>query len=271
MTEKEIRNYIIIGSIVFLLSMVSLYVVYAEALCLKTCKEALKKAEEKKPQPASKAVKFISIIRTDACQRASNCTSNKYLVENYDMSDQNLSGKFIMENGDLKRQKPRIKQGFSFYGTQITKVTNSTIIVVDPDQETMMRSKKIYIEPSLADFVLKEDKKKREISTTHDMRIVRHQVWINPECTQATIGWQNNGTYNLPKVLNFMINDCATDLGITNSTEKIITKKTQMAFCGNDCQYKKFLKDAKLKSKNLLLDKKIKIKSSNMTVGGYLG
>lgn len=253
---------------IFLLSMLSLYVTYAEALCLKTCKAELTKRAAERNAPAADVNNFISIVRTQTCMRDTNCATNRYLVENFDTSDQNISGKFIEKNNDLARQKPKMKQSYTFYGTAIAKTTNSTIILVDPDGETMVRSKIISIEPSLKDFTLEKEMKKTELSFNQDIRIVRHQAWVNEECTRAVIGWKNNGTFNLPIVLKYMISGCQGDLPIVNSTEKIITKKEPRNFCGQECQHKKYMEKAKKDSKALLLKGNLKIKSSNMTVGG---
>jgi hypothetical protein len=57
----------------------------------------------------------------------------------------------------------------------------------------------------------------------------------------------------LDKVITHLASGCKTDLG---NIEKIITKKTELNFCGKECQHQKWLAEAKIKSKKLLLPMK---------------
>lgn len=264
--QKQIRNYIIIGSVIFLLSAISLYIVYAEgALCLKTCQqEIIKKSQQAQKQSFSTSgLNLISIIKSKSCER-SNCVSTEYLVKNYDTSDFKISGGFTKINGKYEREDPPYKESTKLYNTNLVKPHNGTIVFVDPDMYTLARSKQIIIETTLKDYLIKAEKK-TEIDHDKDKRNVYHYVWFDG-CNIARIGWVENGTYNLPKVLQYMKNGCSGTLDIKNMTETIITKKAPRDYCGQECQFKKWMIEAKKSSKNNLLGDHLTIKESKMII-----
>ena len=147
---------------------------------------------------------------------------------------------------------------------------NGTVVFIDPDLYTWIRTKQITIEPSLKDYKFTADKVKKEIDFNTDMRIMRHQVHIIG-CNSATIGWSNNGTANLRLVLNYFKNNCTEELKIPEMVETILTKKSPRDFCGKVCNHEKWKLQAKKESKNtFLLNPNIKLKGSNMTIGDRL-
>ena len=264
--QKQIRNYIITGSVIFLLSAIAIGVIYAEgALCGKTCRAELAAEAAKKNQKSftTSNLNLISIIKSKACERT-NCVSTEYLVKNYDTSDFSISGGFTQINGKYEREDPPYQQSTKLYDTNLAKPHNGTIVFVDPDMYTLARSKQIIIETTLKDFLIKGDKK-TELDHHKDQRKVYHYVWFD-SCAIARVGWAENGTFNLPKVIQYMKDGCTGILDIKNMTETIITKKAPRDYCGQECQHQKFMKEAKQKAKSNQLGDHIKIKESKMII-----
>jgi hypothetical protein len=182
----------------------------------------------------------ISIIRSDSCIKL-NCIKVSELLK-YDNSTQTISGKFILVGDDYIRQKG-MKNSMDFY-----KNIDKTIVFVEPDMHTLSRTKKIVIEPHLQEYALQHQKNKKQLDSLTDVRYTASGMYANKGCTVLTIGIKQ---VNITTALEYIGSDCKK--GQTPFLNEFITNKTKLNHCGNDCQYKKFLKDAKSKSKSFLL------------------
>lgn len=187
---------------------------------------------------------LISIIRSNSCIIL-KCISVKELLK-YDNSTQYISGKFVFNEkiNDYIRLKG-MKNSIDYY-----KNSKDSIVFVQPDLQTLMRTKKITIEPHLQEYVLIEQKNKKEIDHLTDVRYTSNGIYANSGCTEITIGIKQ---VSVDYALEYIANDCV--LGKNPIVNKIVTNKTQIAYCGNNCQYIKFMKEAKVQSKKLQIGK----------------
>lgn len=186
----------------------------------------------------------ISLIRSDSCI-ATNCITLKELIK-YDNSTQYISGKFVFDEktGDYVRKKG-MNHSYDYYKTQ-----DATVIFVLPDEHTLMRTKKVIIQPSLSEFALESQKNKRQVDSLTDIRYTSSGMYANNSCTEITIGIRQ---VSITDALQYLVNDCPN--GQTPILNKIVTNKTKVVHCGNDCQYKKFLKEAKIVAKEYQINK----------------
>jgi hypothetical protein len=182
----------------------------------------------------------ISIIRSESCIKI-NCIKVSELLK-YDNSTQTISGKFVLVGDDYIRQKG-MRNSVDFY-----KNVNKTIVFVEPDMYTLLRTKMIVIEPHLPEYVLQYQKNKKQLDSLTDVRYTASGLYANYGCTVLTLGIKQ---VNVTTALEYIGSDCKK--GQTPFLNEYITNKTQLNYCGNDCQYKKFMKDALEKSKKNLL------------------
>ena len=117
LNQKIIKNYLLMGTILFLFSLTILAYHHskAEALpCINSCNVEITKKLSTTTDTTIDVSLYVSITRSSAC-KISNCISNSYLVKNYDTSDQSISGKFVLKNGDLVRKKAFFGKSLDIY------------------------------------------------------------------------------------------------------------------------------------------------------------
>jgi hypothetical protein len=112
---------------------------------------------------------FISIIRSDTC-KITKCVKVADLIK-YDNSTQKISGKFVLQGDDYVRVRG-MKNAHEYYKIYSGKV----FVFVEPDQTTLVRSKVITIENRFDVYALEQDKKKTEIDSLTDVRVLRQGV-----------------------------------------------------------------------------------------------
>lgn len=121
-------------------------------------------------------------------------------------------------------------------------------VFVEPDQSTLVRSNQIVLTPSLKEFVPLEASKKVDHNSQYTNRTTYSGVYVDPKCAKAVVGVKQN--IDIQRVIDHMAGGCKSDLGNKNV---IIEKKTQLNYCGHECQHQKWLKQALIDSKKNLL------------------
>lgn len=195
---------------------------------------------------------FISIIRSDTCEK-SNCIKVAELIQ-HDTSEQRISGKFIKSGDDYTRAKG-MPNGINWY---FSMKPGQPVIFVEPDQSALVRSKTITLVPNLKEYTPPIPLIKDYSSWNTTKRTTYTGVYVDDKCNAAQVGVKQN--INLTKVINHLLSDCKTDLGNKNI---IIEKKTDLKFCGQECQHQKFMKEAKQKAKTFLINPALELKRQN--------
>ena len=189
---------------------------------------------------------FISITRDTTCQKT-NCVDLKPYIQ-YDNSDKKISGHIYYNNKTHEYfRKGQLQNAHNYYNI----FQNKTFVFVEPDQSTLVRSKQIILTASLADYIPPGVATKTEKSFQQTTRTTYTGVYVNGKCDKAVVGIEQN--IDIKKVIEHLAGGCNTDLGNKN----IITEnKTNIKYCGVECQHQKWLKDAKILSRNNLLGNK---------------
>lgn len=191
--------------------------------------------------------KFISIIRSNTCEMT-NCIKVTDLIK-YDNSTQKISGKLILSpSGDYIRQKG-MPNHLNWYNAN---KPGKTIIFVEPDQQTIVRSKQIIIKSSLVEYAPPTNLTKSYVAWDKTKYITYKGAYIDPKCDVATVGIKEYPDLNI--IIQHLGSDCKTD--IKNKIEHI-TPKTKLNYCGKECQWQKYKVFALSKSKQLLINKNL--------------
>jgi hypothetical protein len=184
----------------------------------------------------------ISLVRSNSCIKV-NCISLAELIK-YDNSTQKYSGKIVFDNktGDYIRQKG-MNHSFDFYKTE-----KGLVIFVLPDKHTLTYTKKIIIEPTLPEFALASQKNKKQLDSLTDFRQTSWGMFADKGCHNLTIGIKQ---VNITQAIKYLADNCPD--GENPLLNNFTTTKKNINHCGNDCQYKLFIKEAKKQSKSFLL------------------
>ena len=195
---------------------------------------------------------LVSVVLSDACKKSDTCIDLKDLAS-LDTTDQRISGKLYEKSGEYARSKPAYKNHWEFY-----RYTNASYVVcVGCDLGFVTHSKTVTIEsnPSFK-YVLKKDH-----VIVNNTRYEYNGRYVD-SCSSATVSSDID-----------LIQDTVQYLGMNckvpskyDEKQTITKPKTQHTDCSYACMNAKFFKDAKAKSKALLLDPAIKIKTSNTKV-----
>lgn len=192
----------------------------------------------------------ISVVLSDACKKSDTCIDLKDLAS-LDTTDQKISGKLYQNaKGEFVRSKPAYKNHWEFY-----RYTNSSYVVcVGCDLGYVIHSKTITVESnSNFKYVLKADH-----VIINNTRYEYNGRFID-SCSSATV---SSDIDLIRDTIQYLGNNCKVPSKYNEKTT--ITKpKTQHTDCSYACLNAKFFKDAKAKSKALLLDPAIKIKTAN--------
>lgn len=185
---------------------------------------------------------FISLVRSDTCA-ITNCILIKDLLK-YDNSTQAISGAFVFKSasGDYIRESG-MQNAHNYYGIYSSKL----FVFVEPDQTTLARSKIITLEKTLPPYITQANQKKTEIDFHTDTRTIQYGMWFDAKCNRGIVGADNG---NIAQAISYMENNCQGEI---QNSEEIHTPKTSRDVCLTQCQYEKWLKDAKEKSKETFL------------------
>lgn len=185
---------------------------------------------------------FISLVRSDTCA-ITDCILIKDLIK-YDNSTQSISGAFVYKSalGDYTREKG-MQNAHNYY--QI--YSDRLFVFVEPDQSTLTRSKVITLERTLPTYITQANQVKYEIDFHTDKRVIQYGMWFDSKCNSGIVGIDNG---NIADAITHMASNCT---GTIENTEEIITPKTSRDVCLTQCQYEKWFKAAKEKSKTTFL------------------
>ena len=183
---------------------------------------------------------FISLVRSSTCE-LTDCILIKDLIK-YDNSTRSISGEFIFNDGDYVRIGG-MKNAHNYYQIYSDKL----FVFVEPDQTTLARSKIITLEKTLPSYVTQENQKKYEVDFHTDKRVIQYGMWFDARCNKGIIGVDNG---NIADAISYMAGGCTGEI---KNTEEIITPKTSRDGCSTQCQYEKWFKLAKEKSKAAFL------------------
>lgn len=142
---------------------------------------------------------FISIVPSRTCE-TTKCILVKDLMK-YDTSDQKISGKFVFDEkkGDYDRQKG-MKNSINFYT-----VLNKLVVFVDPDNDTISRSRLVIIHPTLTEFALDSQKNKKQIDSATDIRYLSVGMFATPHCDAVSIGIKQ---VNVTTAIQYLLDGC---------------------------------------------------------------
>lgn len=189
---------------------------------------------------------FITITQSKTCVMV-HCADSRTLAK-YDNSTQEISGKLVYstKTNDYKRQT-KYTNAINWYSANLP---DKTIVFYQPDEQTLVRAKHITITPKLNEFPgMFNFTKSETLPTITDIRTTYQGVYVDDRCTEALVDMKYYPDLN--PIIAHLAGGCKTDLGnkITH-----ITEKTQLNFCGQQCQYEKFMADAKAAAKQYLIN-----------------
>lgn len=184
--------------------------------------------------------KFISLVRSETCV-LTDCIPVGDMIR-HDNSTQSISGRFVYDSSGVIREKG-MQNSHNYYSIYSGKL----FVFAEPDQSTISRSKIITIIPTLPPYVTQENQVKYEIDFHTDKRIIQYGMWFDEKCHTGMIGADNG---DLAEAIRYMAAGCT---GTISNTEEITTKKTSRDVCLTQCQYEKWLRDAKERSKSTIL------------------
>lgn len=184
---------------------------------------------------------YISIVRSVVCEK-SNCVKVSDIMH-YDNSNQKISGKFVVKNNDYVRSSG-MKNSLNYYNI----FSNKVFVFVTPDAYTIDRSQVIILVASLSEYAKGNTSLKTEKNYLYDVTTTYSGVFVDNSCHTAIVGIKQG--VDLQKVIDYLASGCKIDFSY--SKENITLKDTSF-YCGIDCQHKKFMVEAKIKSKKLLL------------------
>lgn len=126
-----------------------------------------------------KQSEFIGIYRSASCLVPPVCIDNKFLVTSFDNSNWKYSGKFVMVDGDYKREDPKYKSHWEIYKYSKKNVT----VAVDPDAQWSQMKKMaiIIIEPTGFVFNLP-----KELANRDDL-VYNSNAYISRDCMLARV------------------------------------------------------------------------------------
>jgi hypothetical protein len=219
---------------------------------------------------------LISIILSDTCLASNDCPTYKQLADVYDNSNRDISGNFIQVDsgkttsvykfvectGNCSTEGTTVKVGEEpllvwkrdspVYSTNTVGWYELSIIpvvtFVDPDDATRKKSKVIIIEPSLpAGFDKFNAMNNNTLTFGSDRKI--------DGCSSAIIGWNPHGEDLVADTWNFFYNNCAEESTIDTTITNYFTP-TNFNECFTQCEYMKWIANAKESAKNYLLGEK---------------
>lgn len=125
-----------------------------------------------------KQSEFIGIYRSASCLVPPVCIDNKFLVTSFDNSNWKYSGKFVMVDGDYKREDPKYKSHWEIYKYSKKNVT----VAVDPDAQWSQMKKMaiIIIEPTGFVFNLPKELANRDL-------VYNSNAYISRDCMLARV------------------------------------------------------------------------------------
>jgi len=221
---------------------------------------------------------FISIILSDACLMGDTCPSYLELSKIYDNSNRFISGDFELRDTDVtkpiyglvkcdgncsskytlqkigeeevkiwRRHEPRLG-----YDTMEWYAYSNIPVIsfVDPDDNTRSQSRQIIIEPSLPEGFDRTFSKSLAQNYTISFGKDRHIEG----CTSATIGWKPFGDKLLKDTWDYFYKNCSTELKF-NATSYKYFKPSYFNDCSTQCEYLKWVEDAKERARNYLIGK----------------
>jgi len=108
--------------------------------------DTLESLEKIKPRAPND---WISITLSKTCQQlinanmSTNCPTYSQVRDAYDNTLPNISGAFVETEFDVKRESPKLTDGWKYYSTMMK---GEKIIAVDPDADFMQRSTVVEIQ-----------------------------------------------------------------------------------------------------------------------------
>lgn len=184
----------------------------------------------------------ITLVKSNSTD--DDCPSYKDLIK-YDNTNQFISGKFVTTNGFFHRANMASSSNNNFHHYQMYG-SNKTLIMIDPDQPSMVYGQTITIVPHGLVWVSTVDPIKNNIRTQY------HDRSVSSDCKTAKVTNKNflfgNRTISL---LNDTIAYLESGCKITsfNNTQTIVMKETPADYkhCVI-CAYKDWLKKVKTES-----------------------
>lgn len=153
-------------------------------------------------------------------------------ILSYDRSDKRISGDFVKSGNDIVRKCAKIQNNISYYSQQ-----NKLIILVDPCFTQKTYIPMITIVSRLDHYTMydqhtiTENKTAPDLVAIHDVKSFSHTRYVNPKCTEATIGYSENWRNVLNDTINYMTHQCdpAHTKIKTITTEYTVKTKHQIA------------------------------------------
>lgn len=182
----------------------------------------------------------VSIIYSDSCltqikhNMTSSCGPGYGYLSKYDTTNPKVSGKFILKDGMIQRDKPMIKNHILFYKGNVT--------IIDPDIYTKERTDLIIIEGKTLAWKSNDDR--RVIENT----IISYHGRYMEGCSVAHIKWDEA---LLQDTIRYLQNGCTW----TEFDNKVVKKNpySKLSYDGLWYKHLKYLEDAKkLKGTNCL-------------------
>ena len=161
-------------------------------------------------------IEYSQICLTDLKTKSPSCPMLEKLIS-FDTSNQDISGKFISNNGLWIREKPIIQNHYKFYSSPIICVVCNFPGYIPDDIRI------IFIEPSNHVWA-------NASASEHNGKIVSYSdVFISAYCQQASLAFDNN---TLTKTIKYMQNNCIGTSPMINQT-KSFNKPTPLDYKSN--------------------------------------
>ena len=169
---------------------------------------ALQKILPEAKDKQGKAKQFISIRLSQTCvmlnelTENSPCPMNRELVAMFDNTRQDVSGKFIEEEGkkDIYRERSKMQNHWNFYKA----VPNWIVIAVDPDPKFEERSSVVYIHPRP---LIIHDKWQTSLGENRTLTVYK-DAKVFDSCLKASVGPDLDEINN---VINQILSNCEDD------------------------------------------------------------
>ena len=169
---------------------------------------ALQKILPEAKDKQGKAKQFISIRLSQTCvmlnelTENSPCPMNRELVAMFDNTRQDVSGKFIEEEGkkDIYRERSKMQNHWNFYKA----VPNWIVIAVDPDPKFEERSSVVYIHPRP---LIIHDKWQTSLGENRTLTVYK-DAKVFDSCLKASVGPDLDEINN---VINQILRNCEDD------------------------------------------------------------
>lgn len=174
-------------------------------------------------EAAPQTKKKIGIVIEKSCLLSDKCLNYSDIIH-LDRSNKQVSGDFVLKDGDYARQCSKYQSSMAWYDVM---QKDKLVLFVDPcfSQRTYIPT--ITIVSKLDHFESKSQKKITELKqsndtkATYDTRSYSHTRYVDSKCNSATIGYSTNWKNILIDTINYLSHECHPDHTkiTTNSTE----------------------------------------------------